>query len=193
MAFKINNNSKKEPIGGHHFKQKTKNGEILVIRADKLSDLYDKIKSYRLSNGMPLGDPEEEVAFFYYENWPYLVTVDDSKRKKKIDRAYELWRASIQNVWRKAPTKFITPTEAGGRHLVCLKCPYNVEKNWPMGDEAQASERRAFMLRRGEQVPKQLGFCALHLCDIGVMSFIETPSIVSSKPKDEENYRGCWV
>ena len=193
MKTKLNTKQKREPIGGHHFNQKTKHSDEYLVKADTFNKLISKVSDYRISNGIPIGNPKEDVLEYYARRFPYMVLIDEGAEKKIYNSRYEAWRTFIQDVWKKAPTKFITRKESESRWTVCLDCPFNVEKDWKKTKESNEVEKRAFMLRRGEAIPKKIGFCALHRADIGVLSFVEAPGNLSGKKKDHEKPSVCWV
>ena len=176
------------PVGGHHFIENR-----VMMRGETLEELVGKITDYRLNNSISIGEPEQEVLQFYTKNWPYMVDEEeDSKPLPPPDKYKVQWIDWVRRQWGKTPSKAATVKEAEIRWKVCLDCPYNLPLE-SLTREEEEIMRKAFMLRRGHETPKKLGFCALHLWDNSSAVFIEAPSGVSGMKKDTVRYPKCWV
>jgi hypothetical protein len=185
--FKINPNQKRLPLGGHHFYEKG-----FMIRGETHIEVADKLKDYRLNNNMPIGMPEQDVLFYYALNFPWMV-IEDGKPDPVEPEDYKSWRDWIQKTWNRPPKKVITKKEAATRWETCLDCPHNKSMDWPETEESSQFSRKAFLIRRGAEIPENLGYCDLHKVDLGVFTLSETPIVHSEKPKDIANEPRCWV
>lgn len=189
MSLRLNRDQLRQPHGGHQFP----NSDGRILTGDTFEEVVDKLKQYRTTNGIDAGDPEQEVLRHYARHWPYMVEIVDNPKPERHSQAFYEWAYWVRGTWRKPPKKFITTKEAGDRWAVCLECPFNKEMDWEDTPEAKALAQRAYLMRRGVDVPKGLGYCALHKCDIGAMSFIATPVEFSGKDQEAENAPKCWV
>jgi len=190
MAKVINKDQGREPFGGHHFYQK-QGGQTLLIRASSYRELIEEIKSFRLSNGIPIGDPAKEVVDYYAANWPWMVIEDFKPEKGPEDPDYAAWKAWIYKVWVRASPKIVTRLQAKERWEKCKACPANQPLKGHDSEEAEELQKRAFIYRRGEWTPKELGFCLHHKWDIATASVLESPKTYSENPLKE--FPGCWV
>lgn len=163
-----------------------------LIKAEKFPDLVKKLVDYRVSNGLPLGNPEQEILREYQVLWPYMVLPSDLPETKSPSDKFLKWSRFIRRAWR-TPPKILTIKEASFRWDVCLTCPYNQTMDWPETQESAAMTQRAFLLRRGIETPKTLGFCGLHNADLSVLTFTQDPKTFSEKGNDEPNPKACWV
>lgn len=176
------------PIGGHHFSE---DGQ--TFRGDTLDEVVKALSDYRINNSAPLGDPEQDVLRYYAEHWPYMVDiVEDPPEPETPSLRMTRWMQWVRKQWGKPAPKMATQQEAAIRWEVCLGCPHNV-KLYPSTREQMEIERKAFLLRAGQNVPEKLGFCSLHRHDTTVAVFTEAPAAGSEKPKDLPNHPGCWV
>jgi hypothetical protein len=176
------------PLGGHHFIE----GRVR-IEGNTLDEVASKLSDYRINNTIPIGNPKDEILQYYLQKYPYMVDIDDEGIPEPAgDRLKAQWVQWIRNRWGKPLGKAASSKEAEGRSAVCAKCPFNVPIE-PTTTEEHEMLRKAFMLRRGHDVPKKLGFCSLHLWDNGSAIFIEAPTGVSGMTKDTAKYPRCWV
>jgi hypothetical protein len=181
--LRLRKDSKRAPFGGHHF---TDHG--VTFRGENLQEVVKKLSEFRLGNAIPIGSPEQEVLRFYGENWPYLVERTDGSEPER-NGLYDQYREAVHEMWRRPPKKFLTTKEASLRWEVCKTCPFNTKHDWKETNESAEIARRAFVLRRGMDVPDSLGFCALHKADIPALSFLAEPKVYASDAK----HPGCWV
>lgn len=185
--YVLRKNSHKAPFGGHQFHEYG-----TTIRADSYPELVEKVKNFRLVNSLAFGNPEQDILHYYSENWPWLV-----ERKEdtyvQTDSNYETWKNWIQKAWKKPPARIVATAEAKTRWAVCEKCPFNRPLNFPDSPELEELKKRAFLLKRGIDTPSTIGYCAVHRCDIGVLSFIDNAEDFSSKKQKGGSYGDCWV
>lgn len=173
------------PIGGHHF-----HDHGVTFKADSFESLCEKIKEFRINNAIREGDPEQEVLLFYAKNFPYVVESDDTIPRVKDTQDADKWIEYVTTTWRNPPRKLLTSKEASIRWDACKTCKYNKRLEKDSSREIAETEKRAFMLRRGVDVPHELGYCSLFGIDTRIASFIEdTKSSIESGDKPA----GCWV
>ena len=134
-----------------------------MFRAQKWEDLLQKIRDHRIRNNRPVGDPEREVLQYYERNYPFMVMEGKGDPAKPEDSNYRRWRHWVQTIWNHPPKTVVTPKQAGERWAICLECPFNTAKDWPMTDESKEVDRRAALLRRGQTIPERIGYCSFPL------------------------------
>lgn len=182
-----NKESMRLPIGGHQYPS-----HGIMFRGDTFNELLQKLTDFRITNGIKLGKPEQEILQHYALHWPYMVRHIPGGADEPADD-FEQWREWIQRVWAVPPKTVITPTEAKERWVKCLSCPMNKAFNWEDNEESRELERRAFLLRRGVDVPEGLGFCSCYSCDLAVAVFLEDKSGHFKQNKGTEKPGPCWV
>lgn len=188
MRYQIRKGQQRLPLGGHHY-----NAHGIKFTGENHIEVYEKIIDYRLNNMIPVGDPEQEVLAYYYDNFPWMVDPDPDAVAKRKSEHYLNWRSWVHRMWKNPLNRAVTNKEASIRWDVCKSCPHNLKLSVDNSPEGSETLRRAFLLRRGQAVPSHIGFCSLHSMDISVASFLEAPAAVSGKMKDAANHPGCWV
>jgi hypothetical protein len=186
--LKLKEKSCRMPYGGHHYPDCG-----VTFKGDSFQEVVDKLRDFRLRNNIEVGEPDQDVLCFYAIHWPWLVSVDRKRPDTpKENVQFAAWREWIQNAWKNPPAKFVTTKEAKDRWAICSTCPFN--RPWDFSETKESAEltRRAYLLRKGIDVPSDLQFCDLHRADIGAFSFISSAKDYSAK-NSEEHYDGCWV
>ncbi len=185
----LNRAQQRLPIGGHQFPESG-----ITLRGDTFDEVVKELTDFRLNNGKPLGNPKMEVLLYYAKNWPYMVKDDlRPNEEEKTNENYQRWMSWIHTMWKTPPVKLLTPKEASYRWDKCKECPMNKKKDWPSSPESGEVDRRAYLLRQGIEVPKDIGFCSCHAADVAILSFLEAPEKSSNKKKDETQPEQCWV
>lgn len=186
--LKFREKSMRMPFGGHHYPDYG-----ITFKGESFKEVVDKVRDFRLRNNIDVGEPDQDVLCFYAMHWPWLVSVDHKREDPPKENAqFVAWREWIQKTWKKPPTRLVTVKEAKDRWAVCSTCPFN--RPWDFRETKESAEltRRAFLLRKGVEVPEDLCYCDLHNADLGVFSFISSAKDYSAK-NSEEHYGGCWV
>lgn len=187
--IKLNEGQKREPIGGHHFKEKGH-----MIKGETFDEVVSNLAQYRLDNSIPLGTPKMDVLKYYAAHFPFMVLIDENgKPPRDPNKDYVDWREWVWEMWRKPELRFITQKEAAERWIECSQCQHNRTLRNAESREGKEIVKKTFLLRRGENVPKFVGFCACHRLDIGIASFLEAPRQRSGKREDSEQPPQCWV
>ncbi len=188
MKYQLKPNSKREPFGGHHFRENS-----VTLKGDTFDEVVDLLSNFRLINGKPIGNPRQEVINFYAEKFPWMVEWDlEGKEDEPEKQEYLDWRDWVSSMWGKAQGKFITRKEASFRWDICKNCPHNVGTPWKETKESIEFSRKSLLLKRGEKTPEKYQYCDLHRADVAVASFLESPQEFSRKDKNKSNHPGCW-
>ncbi len=189
MMMRLKKAQKRLPIGGHHFREKG-----MLIKGDTPEEVVDLVANFRLINGKPIGDPMRELIDYYTARFPWMVEYDlDFEEPDPEDPDYIAWRDWIGSVWGRGGLRYVSRKEASMRWEICKDCPHNAGTPWESSKESTEFSRKSMMLRRGESVPDNYCYCRLHRADIGVSSFLESPSKLSKKPNEQADRSGCWL
>lgn len=187
MKYVIRRGQQMLPKGGHHF-----DAHGRTFKGEDHEEVIEQLKTYRINNMIPVGNPEQEVLASYASHSPWMVTaVDESPAK--IGKHYSNWRDWVHSMWKNALHRIVTRKEASIRWEICCACKHNLKLEVSKSDEGAETLRRVFLLRRGQDVPKELGFCSLHLWDNSIACFLEDPLKASRKSKDSADQPKCWV
>jgi len=187
--LELNQNSLKQPYGGHHFPEKG-----LMIRADSFKELAVKLREFRINNNRPSGNPEQDILVFYAKNWPWLVRTPEIQPEEiNEDEDYVGWRKWIYRIWDNPFQELASQKEADDRTDICKSCPHNKPMSWQSTHESTELARRAFLLRRGINKPDNIGYCGLHHADISILCFSSKPREFSGAKKDTAQPPKCWV
>ena len=185
--LRYNKNQHRSPIGGHHFSD-----HGVMFRGDTFDEVVEKIRNFRITNALPLGEPSQDVLRFYAKNFPYMVVADGAETKEEGDAKRNSWRSWVFETWRNPPKKVIVTKDAERRWEICKKCPYNRSIENYKNSEDKEIRKRAYLLRKGIDIPSGLGFCSLHKADLSVFTFIEDAK-AHSHAKDGDKHEKCWV
>lgn len=187
--LQLNKDQQRRPIGGHQYPE---NG--LLVRGESFNEVKQKLTEYRINNHIPVGDPEQDILLHYAKNWPWMVKSDPNATPKQVSGQYTLYRQWIDETWRDPPAKMISVKEATDRWETCRGCPFNRSKTWFKTPESAELARRAFLLRKGADVPEDIGICSLHFfADLSVLSFVENAAHFVDVKKDSTKPEKCWV
>src|SRR5258705_12465900 len=107
--LKLNLNSQRLPIGGHHFREKG-----YMMKGENLAEVVKKVEAFRLDNHHPIGNPEQDVLFYYAVHFPWIVIYDEEP-DPEFDSDYKDWRDWLHKTWMLPPKKMVTVKEASLR------------------------------------------------------------------------------
>ncbi len=165
--LKINKDQKRLPVGGHHYIEYGK-----TFKGESVDEIEEQISAFRLANNIPAGNPKQEILAFYAKNWPWMVKEDREAVETISDEDYIAWREWVYSTWKNPPK---------------LR-----KSRWESTDESSELVRRAYLLRRGIEVPINLTFCSCHRADLGVLVLTEQAKSYSAR-KDVEQPVNCWI
>jgi len=149
MRYELLYNHMHQIISEHVFEDPS--GQTLKSR--NLKDLVNAVIRFREINGLPPGDPEQEIATKYATKYPWLVREDLSGEKvpqnQSLASGEAIWRW-VQKVWNSPPKlPLLTPEKYSDRAQICRSCPHNLEFNARLEGGAELV-RRIYILGRGD-------------------------------------------
>ena len=186
----VKRNAMRQPLGGHHIKIHDQ-----TFKADSYDQLVSVLTAYRISNSIPLGNPDKDVVEYYSKEAPWMVEdVEKDPRPTPVDD-YITWRAFVTHAWTNPPKKMLSPKEAEHRRDVCLKCEHNhpISTSGANKVEIDATRRKTYILRRAGYSAPALGYCSLYGADLGLFTILENPLAFSRKEVKENTQPDCWV
>jgi len=115
MKLRIDRSHMSQPDGGW--------GIVLedgpVLSDEKVDGLIKKMKDHRVVNGLPVGDPENEIAMKYASAFPWLIKQVPDEEEEANDA--ESW---IHRLWRSFPMQMAETRARDERFEQCVKCPH---------------------------------------------------------------------
>jgi len=147
------------PPGGWHFIE-----DKTTIRGETPEEVEGKLLDYRIRNGIPPGNPMQDLLNFTATRWPNLVeNAEEPPAAPKDHPVYEKvwnWLVSISHLTNPGDVPYEQALE---QTKICSQCPLNLP--YPKSDDILKDEveRRSFLLRKGR--PSNLGFCLHHQWD----------------------------
>ena len=189
MKLKYKVRAMQEPPGGQQFVE-----DGITFTADRFEELAEKVTAFRVENRKHPGDAEQDILKYYSEKWPHLVEADFSSMPE-VASAKTKWSKKaewVQKMWKVPQGHQLSQKEAEFRWAVCKDCPFNFDLRDPRNEYEDMVNKSAFLLRRGQDVPEFIHFCALHNFPIEVASFLDDPARFSGKDSDK-NYDKCWA
>lgn len=118
------------PPGGFHYVEKHAGAEIRLT-GDSVDTLAQAIEKYRLNNGIPLGDPKQNVVDYICGNWPHFCNQNENHSYiegiKPNSTAGLATRAAawMTRLWNIGASNFVKQDEAEKRAATCKGCPMN--------------------------------------------------------------------
>lgn len=158
--------------------------------------LVEAVQSFRLSNGLPVGDPVADVADYIKKVSP----LNDKWKGRVIGQARRRDIAPIIHELRQwidataqAKPRFVLNEEASQRALVCLKCPQNIR--WEVsgcGACNEDIETRSYALRQAKRTPGELALkaCRLHRVHLPAAVLLDRDYL---PPRHPDAPPPCWV
>lgn len=161
-----------QPPAGFDFKDPSG----VTLKEDRLRLLLDRIASYRVSNGLPAGNPAAEVEADYRVRYPYLVTkvgvtpaIPDDPVARWLNRQ---WKSPVRE------KDFAESTVTSARLTHCAGCQYYTPHMFsPEGN------RRMRILGYGRLTDESA--CAAHHWIVGLAALQQKPETVYAP-------EGCW-
>jgi hypothetical protein len=165
-----------------------------AIRGRNWPDVIVRLTDYRKRNGMPPGNPEDEVHAFACEKNPaYCSEVTDQQREQtriaSLKGRVLAWLANIRDRRTKNQNSldFVDETEAKRRADICLACP----KNTSIADGCSSCKAAVKESRRDLLGPRQvrngLNGCLILGEDLPVSTFLDDPAVENGELPAQ-----CW-
>jgi hypothetical protein len=182
MRYQLNYGHQHQPMEDHSF---VDDGQLLTAKT--LKGLVAAVREYRERNFHPAGDPEQEIAEYYCQKYPWLV--QEAKHPEICppepkDGALEAVERFVRAVWITPPKYLLTPEEREVRAQICRACPFNAAV-----DLAGSREliRRQYLIAKGDTAIG-VGYCEFHRWHAGLACCI--PGAKLARPGGPEE---CWV
>lgn len=150
----------------------------VTLTADTLRGLVKRIAEFRLTNGLPQGNPTTELEVIFRLSAPHLVTkvgVNPPVSEDPVAR----W---INRLWRLPPKEkdFAESETVRERLETCAGCPYYVAEH---AYDASAA-RRLTILSHARMT--DFSACKAHSWAVGLAALIQSP-------ETQVDAEGCWA
>lgn len=155
------------PPGGFHYIEQI-NGRELKLESTSVESVQELLLRYRLNNGLPVGNPQQDVVDYICNNWPhfctdatepYLTPANPMPREAHLSRRVSDWTVKL---WELGAKNEISAQEADRRASICAACPLNADYHGgACGPCVESLERLGFIwLRsRATRFDDKLGGC----------------------------------
>jgi len=154
------------PPGGYHYTE-THAGVTVELRGESVETLAAAILRFRNDNGIPPGNPLQEVADYICGRWPHFCAESEPARlpprnlhaKRHISTRASEWLARL---WRLGSKHGVKQSTADLRAATCAGCPQNTDyRPGGCGSCIDSMERLSFVWLRGRTTPHDasLGAC----------------------------------
>lgn len=167
-----------QPLGGWMY---------AVVGGPTLSDksvdgLIAKVKKYREANGLPAGDPEDDIAKLYSPKHPWLI-----QQVGDVEQFINDSDEFINLMWRSFPLQMEEPRNRDDRFAQCEKC-----KHWEPLDTSEFTPEisRRLLLLNPLKPRIEHGWCLLRGWVPSIAVQIHQPGkfteVLGKKPE-------CWL
>lgn len=187
---------------GWHFPQT----DGTITEGYSRDDLILQITNYRISNGLELGQPEQELEIYLDSRRPgslRSVSPNSSRAiRKSVAKAakprplLEAVRTATKLIYSRAtPWKHVPNEESARRQAICLDCPANTapKKISQCGECIKELNRMSVVVRANKPVDKTLGICAATFQDLRIGVFLPKEALERSLRQVEETPAFCWL
>lgn len=147
-----------------------------------LKVIVQKLKEYRLANGIPEGDPETDICKAYSTRFPWLILKLPDEDTYSNDA--EAW---IHRVWRSYPIQMAETRARDERFEQCKKCVH-FEPLDREGMSAEASRR--LLLMNPAKFHVEHGWCLLRGWVPSVAVQLHQPIEFADEKSQSSD---CWV
>jgi hypothetical protein len=178
MTLRIDRKHMSQPMGGWGIVMP--NGP--AINDKTVDGLIDKIKAYRVANGMPAGDPEDLIAKAYAPKFPWLIKeVDDIEQF--INDSDEF----INKLWKSFPLQMAETRTRDDRFAQCEKC-----KHWEPLDQTEFNNEtsRRLILMNPAKSRIEHGWCLLRGWIPSIAVQLHQPGPFTEVKKKHSE---CWL
>lgn len=186
MALKVKTDHAKPPSGGHRFVDGNTH-----LRGETATEVLSKIETHRAENSQPLGFPGKDLAQYYLDVAPHLVT-DDPHHDYAKSLGQKLAEA-IMLLWRDHP-----PILQADHPLIklrrkeCEQCPLRtsyLHGATREGNYAERARQRAALLTSDREFERH-GYCSWCELPVDLVCQVEAPTEWAVLHKPPEH---CWI
>lgn len=187
------------PPGGFHFIERHGNA---VVRIDSTSveATAEALLKYRLANGIPPGNPQQDVFDFICKQWPhfctdtnesYLVPNRPPPREEHLSRRASNWMVLL---WNLGSNNEVDAKTAAGRAAVCAACPLNQDYHpGACAPCVESLDRLSFIWLRNRTTPVDGALFACKACAQLNRSAVQAATLPNLTPEDTASLAdGCW-
>lgn len=187
MAEGIRRVHARRPFQGHHFPV----SKAVLLKAESVDELLEKIIAYRAENSLPYGHPEEEMLAHYRKIAPFLITQEAEPIEpvsQQFRRAGEVMR------FYSVHPKMLKPGDelVAARRKVCDECPFfeATQQQGELKNSYLRSARRKAIMLTVDAAPLARGWCKLHQQWIALLTMAADPVSALELPQTDER---CWI
>jgi hypothetical protein len=144
------------PPGGHHFIERHGTTERR-IEGSSYDDVAEQLLRYRVANGIPLGQPRDEIVAYVCGTWPHFCAEQLSvpppvSSKPGYIAGVTMWLQELAQRQAMSPKPLVGDEEANRRAEICRGCP--LQKTWEEGCGScrDSIRRQGFVFRAGKDV-----------------------------------------
>lgn len=187
------------PPGGFHFIEKFGNATVR-IESTSVEATAEALLRHRLANGIPVGNPQQDVFDFICKQWPhfcsdtgdqYLVPNRPPSREEHLSRRASNWMVSLWNLGANNEVDAIT---AANRAAVCATCPLNHDYHPGACAPCVASlDQLSFIWRRNRTTPSDGALQACRACGQLNRAAVHASALPPLTPEDTAALATpCW-
>jgi hypothetical protein len=126
--------------------------------------LVDWLKGYRIANGLPLGDPAQDVLSYHNKinpSSPVPFQAPTISPPKNFRERVTQWLSNRFQDIQAGTLVYVEDPIAKERAAICVNCPHN--QNWKVGCPpcVDNAERLILMITKGRTIDKNLMACGV--------------------------------
>jgi len=178
------------PPGGFHYIE-THGNATVRIESTSVEALAEAILKYRLSNGIPAGNPQQDVNDFICKQWPhfcsdtneqYLVPNRPPPREEHLSRRASNWMVSL---WNLGSANETDPKTAEDRAAICAACPLNQDYHpGACAPCVESLDRLSFIWRRNRTTSVDGALFACKACGQLNAAAVQAAALPPLSPED---------
>lgn len=189
-------NQARTPPNGWHFPVDPK----VRLEAHDKKTLLDRMFEYRIRNGIPTGNEEEDLDNYICGKWPsacnkephdYGIAVKRFNPEKLLNRVSR-WAAGIIDHMPRGGYPLIPRPETDARAVICAACPKNTV--WRTGCRGCSGSTVALLnqARRMQKSPLNLMGCSVIGFDCATAVFFTHENLPISEEMRQSLPDKCW-
>lgn len=184
--------------GGWHYEFVHTNNQTVRVDAPTYFDLLTRVQTFRIENGLPVGDVKRDVDTYICSNFPnqchqfasfsppQAAPVPSANSVRFIDKI-TMWLTGM----RSSQQETLFKNDAEIRAKACLNCPLNKDWRHDCAACVENANRLGSFLRGGKDVQhhSKLGGCTLFNHDNRTAVWLNE----SNFQKRSDAPLGCWL